>query len=122
MFRHLTRSAFVIVCVTCAACASLRHVERAADRRARFLQTVGELPPKVAQAIRDGHVIAGMTTAQVPASLGAPDFQQVFSGSPAATIWLYRGHRLHQDQLHADAKAVFRILFLDDRVAMVEGL
>ena len=122
MVTSFSRRAILLVVLASnidAACASMPHVERASDRRARFLQTAGELPPKVAQAIHDGHVIAGMTTAQVRASLGAPDFQQVFS---AATIWLYRGHRLHQDQLRADAKAVFRILFLDDRVAMVEGL
>ena len=63
-----------------------------------------------------------MTSAQVRASLGAPDYQQVFSNAHVTVIWLYRGHRMHQEQLHVDAKAVFRILFIDDHVAIVEGL
>ena len=114
-------AAVILCCAVSAACASLAPVERASDRRTRVLQTAGELPPKTAQAIRDGHVIAGMTTAQVRASLGSPDFQKVFSGAHSTIVWLYRGHRLHQDQLHVDAKAVFRIVFIDDRVALVEG-
>ena len=111
-----------IVCGASAACTALSHVERASDRRTQFLQNAGELPPKIILAIRDGHVIAGMTTAQVRASVGPPDFQRAFSGAHVTTIWLYRGHRLHQEQLHVDSKAVFRIVFIDDRVSIVEGL
>jgi membrane protease subunit HflK len=52
-------------------------------RREFFLQKRPELPPDIAESIRQGRVIQGMTQEQVTASLGEPEQVTVLTNNPA---------------------------------------
>ncbi len=116
------RSAGIVAVFFLAACSHVFPPERAAVRRGQFLHANAELSPRVAEAILRGHILTGMTEAQVRASAGAPDYTRVIGRAPVKSVWLYRGTRLHQEQLHIESTAVFRVVFVDHRVVLVEGL
>ena len=120
--RRVTAAAVALLLISCVACVHVRLEDRAAWRRQQYLQKNPELPPRIADAIERGHVVVGMTEAQVRATLGAPVYVKVFESKLPKAVWLYPGHLLHQDQLHTDAKSLFRILFIDHRVALIEGI
>lgn len=120
-FMQLRSAAFVPIFFL-AACSHVSPPERAAVRRGQFLHANAELSPRVAEAILRGHILPGMTEAQVRASAGTPDYARAIGRSPVTSVWLYRGARLHQDQLHIESTAVFRVLFVDHRVVLVESL
>lgn len=116
------RSAAIVPIFLLAACSHAFPPDRPAVRRGQFLQANAELSPRVAEAILKGHILTGMTEAQVRASAGAPDYTRAIGKSPVKSVWLYRGARLHQDQLHIASTAVFRVVFVDHRVVLVEGI
>lgn len=115
-------AAVALLLASSAACVRPRLEDRPSWRRQQYLQQNPELSPRIAEAIERGHVVVGMTEAQVRATLGAPSYVKVFESKSPTAVWLYRGHLLHQDQLHTDAKSLFRIVFIDHRVAVIEGV
>ena len=120
--RRVTAAAVALLLISCVACVHVRLEDRAAWRRQQYLQNNPELPPRIVDAIDRGHVVIGMTEAQVRAALGSPVYVKVFESQSTKAVWLYPGHRLHQDQLHTDAKGLFRIVFINHRVAVIEGI
>lgn len=120
--RRAAAAVVALLLIGCTACVHVRLEDRAAWRRQQYLQNNPELPPRIADAVERGHVVLGMTEAQVRATLGAPSYVKVFEARSPTAVWLYRGHLLHQDQLHTDAKSLFRIVFIDHRVAVIEGV
>ena len=95
---------------------------RAAPRRAAYLRSQRELPPRVAEAIAAGHVLIGMDRAQVQAVLGDPVRTTVFHTKERATeVWLYPAVRLHQGHMHAGG-TLYRLVFADGKLSVIEAL
>lgn len=120
--RGVTAPVVALLLTSCVGCVHVRLEDRAAWRRQQYLQTNPELPPRIADAIQRGHVVLGMTEEQVRATLGAPSYVKVFQSPSQSSVWIYGGHLLHQDQLHTDSKSLFRIVFLNHRVVVIEGI
>jgi len=95
---------------------------RASYRRAEYLETHRELSPRIADAIDRGHVIAGMDHEQVVVVLGQPLKRADYGGAPPAEVWLYPGHRFHQDQVTTHGATLFRLVFVDGRLVLFEPL
>lgn len=111
--------------VTCAVRRACVHVPlraRASVRRAEYLETHRELPPRIADAIDRGHVVTGMDQEQVVVVLGQPLKRTDYLGAPPAEVWLYPGHRFHQDQVRTHGATLFRLVFVDGRLMLFEPL
>lgn len=113
----------LIVCAVAlvGACAHVPLRQRAAFREQQYLADHRELTPEIRKAIHDDHVIVGMDREQVWTVLGDPDHKQTFS-SRRSEAWLYQARRLHQDQLHSHGAASFRLVFIDDRLVLIEPI
>ena len=111
-----------ILSLSAAGCAHVPLSARASFRRAEYFATHAELPSSISAAIEVGHVIRGMDQEQVRVVLGEPDHKKSFKGQPAVEVWLYRGHRLHQDPLRTHGVQLFRIVFLDGRAVVLEPI
>ena len=112
----LATSVFISACV---------HVPlsaRASFRIDQYLSTHPELPPSILKAIQDGHVIAGMDREQVRAVLGTPLKTSVFRRDRNVEVWLYPGHRLHQDQPRGDKAWAFRLVLVDGVLTIIEPI
>ena len=103
------------------ACVSVPLRQRAAYREQQYFAEHRELSPEIRKAIQDGHVILGMDREQVWTVLGDPARKQTFS-SGRSEAWLYPASRLHQDPLHSHGAASFRLVFLDDRLVVIEPI
>lgn len=95
---------------------------QASYRVGQYLSTHPELPPSILKAIQDGHVIAGMDREQVRAVLGGPLKTAVFRRERNIEIWIYPGHRFHQDQLQGDKAWVFRLVLIDGILTIIEPI
>ncbi len=103
-----------------AGCVSVPPRDRAAAREAAYFATRPEVPPSVATAIHEGHIVLGMTREQVWVVLGDPVYKRVFGRARATEIWLFPAHRLHQDQLRAHGMSSFRLTFRAGRLVVIE--
>lgn len=123
MFNILWRPTCILIAAIASlpACASVPLRQRAAFREQQYLADHRELSAEIRKAIRDGHVIVGMDREQVWTVLGNPDHKQAFS-SGRSESWLYPARRLHQDQLHSHGAASFRLVFIDDRLVLIEPI
>lgn len=95
--------------------------KRADFRKQQYFASHRELAPDTAKAIDSGHVIPGMDREQVWVVLGDPVRKSVFS-SGHVEVWLYPAVRLHQDQLHSHGTESFRLVFMDDRLVIIEPI
>lgn len=112
----LSSSIFVSACV---------HVPlsaRASFRADQYLSTHPELPPSILKAIQDGHVVTGMDSEQVRAVLGTPLRTAVFGREQDIEVWIYPGHRLHQDQLRGDKAWMFRLVLINGILTIIEPI
>jgi len=69
-----------------------------------------------------GHVAAGMDPEQVIVVLGRPIERVSYGGTPPVEVWLYPGHRLHQDHHRSGGATLFRAVFRDGRLAFIEPI
>lgn len=104
------------------ACAHLPPSAYASVRKARYFAEPRELTPSIMEAIHRGHVIPGMDRDQVWVVLGDAVRETTFKSDRLIEIWLYPGHRLHQDQLRGDRADLFRLVFRDSILILVEPL
>lgn len=121
MRKPLCAYVFTMFALTAVGCASVPRLARADLRRQQYLATHRGIPVDIALAIEAGHVSPGMDRDQVLAVLGQPVRTSAFPRSHAE-IWLYPASRLHQDQIHAHGAASFRLVFLDERLSMIEPI
>jgi len=105
-----------------AGCAHLPPSAFASVRKARYFSEKRELPPSIRSAIEDGHVVPGMDREQVWTVLGEPVQRRTFTHEAVIEIWLYQGHKLHQDQVRADRAGLFRAVFRDGILVILEPL
>ena len=104
-----------------AACAHMPAADRAVVRRDAYLRSQIELPPAIAKAIAEGHVITGMNRDQVTAVLGKPVKVTRFIRDQRVTeVWIYPAARLHQGALRMDDGSLFRLVIADDRLTVIE--
>ena len=111
-----------VLLVPSAGCAHLPPSAFASVRKARFFSEKRELPPSIRIAIEQGHVVPGMDREQVWTVLGEPVQRRTFTHDPVIEIWLYQGHKLHQDQVRADRAGLFRAVFRDGILVILEPL
>ncbi len=104
------------------ACIYVPSRRKAAAREAAYFSAHPELPPSIAKAIDQGHVLLGMTKEQVWVVLGDPAHKRVFGENGSIEIWLFPAHRLHQDQLHSHGTSSFRLTFIDGRLIVLEPI
>lgn len=114
MSRRLTLS-FVALLVF--ACSSATTREWPGKRAERYLQAHPTTPRAIAKAMQRGHVLIGMTTEQVIATIGEPKVRN--PGRGGIERWLYSAAPFHQGQSSHGA-TLARISFISDRVAEVE--
>lgn len=123
--RAGARWAVVLLCIVLpvpwAGCAPLPRRVFASARQADYFATRRELTPEVRQAIEAGHLLIGMDMEQVWVVLGDP-VRKTRLANTGAEVWLYRGGRLHQDQIHTHGSESFRVVFVAKRVIVIETL
>lgn len=103
-------------------CVTVPPRGRAAAREAAYFAENRDLPPEVAKAIERGHVVVGMDPVQVWVVLGDTLRRTRYPGRPPAEVWIYPAHRLHQDQLRSHGASLFRLVFVDGRLALIEPM
>ena len=96
---------------------------RAAVRLERYFSERRELIPSLRDAMLKGHVIEGMDAEQVRVVLGDPTRSTRFSrAGDVIDVWLFPGHRFHQEQLHGNASTLYRLVLINGVLAVVEPL
>lgn len=105
-----------------AGCATLPRQNFAGTRISDYLAGHPELSASVAEAMERGHVVLGMNERQVEVVLGDPARRSVFGAAPTVTVWLYPGHRLHQDPMRSHGVQLFRLVFIGGRLSLIEPL
>lgn len=120
MRKRLGAGGLIMFALTAAACASAPHLVGAPARRQQYLASHTGIPADLAAAIDVGHVSPGMNRDQVRAVLGQPLRITAFSRSHAE-IWMFPASRFHQDQMRSHGAASFRLVFIDDRLSMIES-
>ncbi len=104
-------------------CAHVPPSGRAAVRLERYFSEPRELVPSLREAMLKGHIVEGMDAEQVRVVLGAPMRSTRFSrAGDVIDIWLFPGHRLHQERLHADGSTLYRLVLINGVLAVVEPL
>lgn len=103
------------------ACAATRQ-PAVAVRVAGYLAAHRDVAPEIADAMERGHVAVGMDAEQVRAVLGLPVQRIEGGGSPGIDRWLYPGHVFHQDHFRFGASSLYRLVFIDGRLRLVEAL
>jgi hypothetical protein len=102
------------------ACVHVPLRDRAAFRLDEYFADHGEIAPSLVDAMRRGHVMLGMDPEQVFAVLGEPARRTRYEGPGAAEVWIYRGYKLHQGYAHG--ASLYRLVFLDGRLRLLEPL
>ena len=69
-----------------------------------------------------GHVVLGMDPLQVRAVLGDPLQERTPAGDGVVMLWLYPGHRLHQDPFRSHGATLFRLVFVRGRLTLIEPI
>lgn len=105
-----------------AGCVHLPASAYASVRKAVYFSENREILPSIRSAMEQGHVVPGMDREQVWTVLGEPVRLTRFKGEPVIEIWLYQGHKLHQDQMRADRADLFRAVFRDGILVILEPL
>ena len=113
---------FSLLVTTAVGCVHLPPSAYASVRQARYFSENKEVLPSIRKAIEQGHVVPGMDREQVWTVLGEPVRLRRFKGEPVIEIWLYQGHKLHQDQMRADRADLFRAVFRDGILVILEPL
>lgn len=121
---HVQRYAGVgVLCLPFAlGCAHLTPSQFASVRIGAYLAAHRETPAAIAGAMEAGHVVLGMDQRQVWVVLGDPVRRTTFGAGSSVNLWLYPGYRLHQDQMHGHGAALFRLVFIDGRLALIEPI
>lgn len=126
---RLRRAGTALVCaavlasgVRSLACVYVPLRARAGARRMAYLEEKRELPPAIADAIDRGHVVPGMDPEQVWVVLGDPVRQTSYPGPPVVEVWIYPVHRFHQDPVHSHGASLFRLVFLDGYLRVIEPI
>lgn len=114
--------AVVAVLLAAGGCAHIPRSAHASARFADYFATPRELAPAFARALEHGHAIEGMDPEQVWVVFGGPISKTCFPGPRALEVWLYPGHKFHQDALRGHGVTLFRVVFIDGRVALIETL
>ena len=115
--------AVAILCLFAAiGCVHLPRQRYASIRLREYFADHGEVPSSIAAAMDRGHVLLGMDEGQVWAVLGEPVRRATFGASSSVRVWLYPAHRLHQDQVHSHGAQLFRLLFIEGRLALIEPI
>lgn len=103
-------------------CAHLPRERHASVRIGEYLAAHRELPPVISEAMETGHVVLGMDEPQVRVVLGDPARRTAFGTAPVVDVWLYPGYRLHQDPMRSHGVQLFRLVFIDGRLALIEPM
>lgn len=117
-----TRLGALTAVFVAAGCAHVPRSGYASARLADYYATPRELTPAVARAIELGHVVEGMDREQVWVVFGKPIRKTRYSSPGAPEVWIYPGHKFHQDPMRSHGVTLFRVVFIDGRVALVETL
>ena len=99
------------------------HISRATPPGPQYTASVAnpeELPPAVADALRRGHILLGMSTRQVLVALGPPVRRTRFDRT-GADIWVYKAFQIYQ-QHHLFAGQDVRLVFIADRLVSIDPL
>lgn len=112
----------LVLALAAGACVSLRRDDQFSVRYAEYLERRPEMSPAAAEAMAMGHVTAGMDREQVVVVLGRPIQRVSYGGIPPVEVWLYPGHRLHQDHHRSVSATLFRAVFRDGRLALIEPI
>ncbi len=121
----MRQAILIVALIGLTAAAGCAHVPRSAYASARladYYETPRELTPAVARAIELGHVVEGMDRDQVWVVFGEPIRKTRYSSPGAPEVWIYPGHKFHQDPVRGHGVTLFRVVFVDGRVALVETL
>jgi len=103
------------------ACAHVPPRGRQQYRREQYLASHRELPPTIAKAIETGHVVPGMDREQVWVVGGDPVRKTTFSAT-RTDVWLYPAARFHQDPVHSHGVSLFRLVFIDGVLRLIEPI
>ena len=90
-------------------------------RAEAYLRQHRDIDPDVASALRHGHVIPGMSVAEVEAVLGKPVLVRR-SRDGSHEVRTFRGTYFHQQTLRAHNATLVRVAFENGRLLFVEGL
>lgn len=112
----------LVLALVAGACFSLRRDDQFSVRYAEYLERRPEMGATLAEAMAMGHVAAGMDPEQVIVVLGRPIERVSYGGTPPWKMWLYPGHRLHQDHHRSGGATLFRAVFRDGRLAFIEPI
>jgi outer membrane protein assembly factor BamE (lipoprotein component of BamABCDE complex) len=110
----------VLLC-TSASCASIPPSARAQYRRDQYFSKPQEMSSEIANAMRNGHVVPGMTMEQVWVVVGDPVLKSAFP-TASAEVWLYPSVRFHQDHLHGHGATSFRLVFVDGVLRIIDPI
>lgn len=103
-------------------CAPVTRFTDASVRMSAYFSTHQEIPPSVADAIKRGHVIAGMDREQIVVVLGPPLKHRDYGGHPSIEVWLYQSYLFHQDAFRTHSASLFRLVFEDGYLKLIEPL
>lgn len=106
---QLSLAASILTLVSATGCVHLPPSAFVNVRQANYFFERRELPPSIREAIDEGHVVPGMDREQVWTVLGEPVSRRTFTHELAIEIWLYQGHKLHQDQMRAIVPTCFAL-------------
>ena len=96
---------------------------RAVVRLEQYFSERRELLPSVRDAMLKGHVVAGMDAEQVRVVLGTPTRRTRFRrAGDTVDVWLFPGHRFHQEKLHAEGSTLYRLVLVNGVLVVVEPL
>jgi hypothetical protein len=110
----------VVAALWAAGCVHVPLRGKAAFRLAEYFETHREVPPAIAEAMQRGHVTLGMDEEQVVAVLGEPVRRVRYDEPGVPQVWIYRGHGLHQGDVHG--ASLYRLVFLDGRLCVWEPI
>ena len=116
------RARWALIGVVLVAGCAVHRQPAAATRINEYLAVHREVPPAIVQAMEQGHVAIGMDSQQVLAVLGEPVRRATGAGSPRIERWLYPRHALHQDHFRLGSSSLYRLIFVDGRLELIEAL
>ena len=116
----LTGTLCFTVGLAASSCAPLPRRAFPNARKADYFASQRDLSPELSRPMEAGRLILGMTQEQVWVVLGDPDRKTRFEAT-GNEVWVYRASRVHVNQL-PDGNQAFRVVFLKDRLEIIEPL
>ena len=113
-----TAAALVLASASC----TYRAPEPLAARVARYLTANPQTSAELGEAIRQGRVLAGMDREQVLAAVGPPERATRLEGPSKVEVWIYYAARFPGSQPGSGRTDLFRVVFVDARVRIVEPI